>query len=284
MISSMEQQITPRLPSPIPRHYTDFLKQEFQERSLRNISYSLRAFARDLNLTSGNLSDILNFKSRLSKEKANLVADDLRLSQEDKKLFLKLVDIAFLDDDKKAREQLQILNYDSSYITLADDYYRVLTEWYYFALVELVRVKDFRNEDEWIAHRLQIQTSDVRPAIERLLRVQLLKQIDGELIQTYDYFISPSGTPLDTARKFHKQLLQRAAIAIEEQSIEERNFTSGFLRVRKSDLPRIGEKIKQFRREMAAEIESGDEHDSVYAFSIQFFRGDAGKRHVKSYT
>lgn len=265
-----------QLPTYLPQSYTEILRQEFQRRALRNSNYSLRAFARDLNLTSGNLSDILNNKSRLSLEKAAQVVLKLALAPEDQKLFLKLVEISFLGDKEKEESKLQVLNYDSSYITLADDYYRVLTEWFYFALVELVRVVDFQNDDEWIANRLGISISEVRPAIDRLLRVELLKEIGDELIQTYDYFISPSGTPNDTAKKFHKQLLSRAALAVDNQAIEDRNFTSGFLRVRKNDLPHIGNRIKEFRREMAAEIESGEGHDSVYAFSIQFFRGDAG--------
>lgn len=261
-------------PRHLPQHYSEMMREEFQTRAFKNASYSLRAFARDLGLTSGNLSDLLNKKIGLSFSKAKQVALKLNFSEEDQQLFLKLVEIS-LDNDK-TKSELQIFNYDSSYITLADDYYRVLTEWYYFALVELVRVADFQNDDEWIAKRLGISESEVRSAIERLLRVELLKDENGVLIQTYDYFISPSGTPSDTAKKFHKQILARAALAVDNQAIEERNFTSGFLRVRKSDLPHIANRIKEFRREMAAEIESGEGHDSVYAFAIQFFRGDAG--------
>ncbi len=261
-------------PRHLPRHYSDVMKEVFQKRAIKNPNYSLRAFARDLGLTSGNLSDILNHKSRLGKEKAAHVARELNLSVNDQKLFSRLVDLSFLEGEEKKEKEHELLNEDSSYVTLADDYYKVLTEWYYFALIELVRVIDFKNDDQWISERLGIPETQVRPTIERLIRVELLKEIDGDLLQTYDYFVSPSGTPSDTARKFHKQILERAALAVDQQSIEERNFTSGFLRVRKSDLPKIGEKIKEFRREMASEIESGQDHDSVYAFSIQFFRGD----------
>lgn len=263
-------------PKHLPQHFSEILRDEFYKRTLKNQNYSLRAFSRDLGLTSGNLSDILKRKSGISLEKAGQISSKIRLTQADENLFFTLVKMN--SSDEQANLKLQMLNHDSSYITLADDYYRVLTEWFYFALVELVRVQDFQNNDGWIANRLGINACDVRPAIERLLRVELLKDIDGELIQTYDYFISPSGTPLDTAKKFRKQILSKAIEAVDKQAIEERNFTSGFLRARKVDLPKIGEKIKEFRRQMAAEIESGEGHDCIYAFSIQFFRGDAGIR------
>jgi uncharacterized protein (TIGR02147 family) len=266
-------------PGHLPTHFTELMKSTFQERALKNPSYSLRAFARDLGMTSGNLSDVLNLKVGISQEKAQLIAAKLLLPIEDQELFLKLVEISSATNSAETEKlKNELLQFDSSYLKINDDYYHVLTEWFYFALVELVRVTDFINDDEWIARRLNISTEDVRPAIERLKRVELLNEDNGKLTQTYDYFVSPSGTPSTIARKFHKQILSKAITAIEEQEIEERDYTSGFLRVRKNDLPMISEKIKNFRRSLAAEIESGENHDSVYAFSIQFFRGDHEKK------
>lgn len=269
----------------IPEHFSDIIRNEFQKRALRNTNYSLRAFARDLGITSGNLSDLLNKKVGMSQSKATCIVSKLNLQEEDQKLFLKLIELSSATNEEKREEvKLQLRNYDSSYITIHDDYYHVLTEWFYFALVELVRVIDFKNDDQWISHRLNIPKELVRPAIERLKRVELLQETEGTLIQTYDYFISPSGTPSDTAKKFHKQILSKAIEAVEKQKIEERNFTSGFLRVRTSDLPGIAQKIKEFRRQLATEVESGDSHDSVYAFSIQFFRGDFADNHPSENT
>jgi uncharacterized protein (TIGR02147 family) len=261
-------------PKKIPETFVDILKTEFQKKSLNNAYYSLRAFARDLNLTSGHLSEILNFKSGLSDKKAIAISKVLFSNEEDQKLFLNLVKISNSAAEEKERLEKELYNYDSSYLKISDDYYHVLTEWYYFALVELVKVVDFKNDDEWIANRLKIPVASVKPAIERLIRVELLELVDGNLIQTYDYFVSPSGTPSDTAKKFHKQLLNKAILAVDEQKIEERNFTSGFLRVRKEDLPKAALKIKEFRREFAKEIEEGEGHDSIYGLTIQLFRAD----------
>lgn len=271
-------------PRKIPDHYSDIMRDELQSRVLKNENYSLRAFARDLDLTSGNLSDIIKRKVGLSYEKASKISSKLNLTNEDQLLFLKLVEATTAPSGiERAAALSEVLNYDSSYVTLNDDYYRVLTEWYYFALVELVRVIDFKNDDEWIANRLGIPKKLVRKVIERLIRVELLIEEDSQLIQTYDYFISPGGTPSDVARKFHKQILSKAIEAVDMQPIEERDFTSGFLRVRTGDLPHIAKRIKEFRRELAKEIENGDQHDSVYAFSVQFFRGDYSEKGPESF-
>lgn len=258
-------------PRKIPTHFSEVMRDIFHARALKNENYSLRAFARDLGLTSGNLSDILNRKTGLSLEKAKTLSEKLNLKPPDQQLFLKLVEI---HGSKNDLAQNQILHFDSSYVTINDDYFRVLTDWFYFAVVELVRVQDFQNDDVWIAQRMGIPVSEVRPIIERLIRVKLLEEVGGELRQTYDFFVSPSGTASEAARNFHKQILQNAIEAIDIQNIESRDFTAGFLRVRKTELPAIAERIKKFRRELVADVESGANHDAIYAFSIQFFRGD----------
>lgn len=258
------------LPRKIPRHFSEMLREEFQNRAIKNSSYSMRAFARDLGLSSGHLSDLLNLKVGISINKVELISQKINFSIEDQKLFLKLAENSLSPEDAPVK----LYNYDSSYVTIADDYYVVLTDWYHFALVELVKVVGFKNEDAWIAERLGLSIEMVRPIVERLLRVELLEEKENELFQTYDYFVSPSGTPLDAAKKFHKEVLEKAIVAIDTQEIEERNYTSGFLRVRTEDLPMVASRIKDFRRTLAHDLEAGDGHDSVYAFSIQFFRGD----------
>jgi uncharacterized protein (TIGR02147 family) len=253
-------------PQKLPQHFSNFLLNEYDTRKLKNTSYSLRAFARDIEISSGKLSDILGKKVGISKSTALKISKKLNLSEEDENLFLGLVEVGL---ERKS------YNFDSKYLVLGDDYFQILTNWHYFALVELIALDCFQNNVTWIAKRLGISESIVPEAIERLKRVKLVQEIDNTLQQTYDYYVSPSGTPSDNAKKFHTQILSKAQEALISQEIEERDFTSGFLRARKSDLPYIAKRIKEFRRELAKEIEAGEGHDSVYAFSIQFFRGDS---------
>lgn len=259
----------------IPTHFSEILKEHFHKRSLKNASYSLRAYARDLGLPSSTLSNILKGKAGLSLDKAEEIAKILKLKGQEKLFFCKLVE-ANCSRKKSVRDKAkhELLHFNTEYICIDDDHFKIIADWYHFALVELVRVKDFKYDIEWIAHRLGISATLCKMAIKRLLKIGLLKEENKKLIQCYDYFASPSGTPSEAVRQFHKQMIAKAITAVDGQSIEERNITSGFLRVRTSDLPLIGQKIHEFRRTMASEIESGEGHDSVYAFCIQFFRGD----------
>lgn len=61
---------------------TLFLRQEFDSRKENNPRYSLRAFARDLGVSSGRLSEILNFRRRVTPLQAAKFAERLKLTRE----------------------------------------------------------------------------------------------------------------------------------------------------------------------------------------------------------
>lgn len=68
--------------------YREILSREFQKRRERNANYSLRSFARDLDLAPSRLSEILNYKQGLSQEKAKEVCQALPISNYEKEVFL----------------------------------------------------------------------------------------------------------------------------------------------------------------------------------------------------
>lgn len=74
----------------IPKHFSDLIRDQFHIRALKNPSYSLRAFARDIGLSSGGLSDILTKKSGLSESKAQIIAEKLFTNTEERSFFCKL--------------------------------------------------------------------------------------------------------------------------------------------------------------------------------------------------
>ena len=58
---------------------SEFLGAEFSKRKLRNETYSLRAFARDLGVSASRLSEILSGKLGISEKTAETIASKLRL-------------------------------------------------------------------------------------------------------------------------------------------------------------------------------------------------------------
>ena len=72
--------------------YIEILKTEFLHRRSKNIFYSLRSFAKDLELDPMHLSNILNNKRGLSRRKAEFIARRLlHLKFVERRRFLLLV-------------------------------------------------------------------------------------------------------------------------------------------------------------------------------------------------
>lgn len=67
--------------------YLDILKNKFTEKNSKNSSYSLRAFARDLNFNSGVMSSILNKNRTFPKNRIEETCNILKIDGESRKLF-----------------------------------------------------------------------------------------------------------------------------------------------------------------------------------------------------
>jgi uncharacterized protein (TIGR02147 family) len=82
-----------------------FLKEKLEEKQLQNKSYSLRAFAAKLGISPGGLAQIFSGKKKLSLERAHEIAEALKLSKEQKKLFLLAVEF---EQSKKVERKAEV--------------------------------------------------------------------------------------------------------------------------------------------------------------------------------
>jgi uncharacterized protein (TIGR02147 family) len=262
-------------PNTLPKSYVEILKSCLSERMLKNENYSLRAFARDLDITPSHLSEILNKKANLSLKAGFQIAPFIYKNIEDQKLFCKLIEIDnAIDSDKKNELSKQLYNYDSTHLIISNEDYDSISDWNSLALLELINLHDFQYDLDWISNRLSISSECVEKLLCNLSYHELIEIHDHKIEKKYDYFVLPNGNNLLSAKNFHKKVLQNASEAIDKQRTEERNFTAAFLHVKKENITLISEKIKKFRRELAKEFESENDSDSVYMFSIQLFRVD----------
>lgn len=71
--------------------YIKLLKRGYELRKKRNSRYSIRKYAKDLELTPMHLSYILRGQRGLSRKKAEVISKVLRLSYADRKKFLQIV-------------------------------------------------------------------------------------------------------------------------------------------------------------------------------------------------
>lgn len=128
----------------------NLLLTELAKRQTRNPSYSLRAFARDLNVGATTLSDVLADKRSLSKTNLQKVMDRLSISPMDQEK---------LWADYKSLAQRPEID-DRTY--LDESIFRLIADWHYIAILNLAKIKDNHSNPQWIAERLGIKKSKLK--------------------------------------------------------------------------------------------------------------------------
>lgn len=236
------------------------LNEKLAQARSKNPSYSLRSFARKLGLTPGALSSILNGKRRVSPKMALRIVERLTLSPTERVQILKGFGGKALHLAKAPSVQLDM------------DHYRVLADWYHFAILNLVPLAGFKNDPTWLARRLRIRQSEARLAWERIERLGLVEQ--DEATGTWRRQVSSYRTSDEvrsaSLRLSHAQSLDLAKRSLEEDDIHVRDFNAVTLSLHPDQIPHAKQRIRGFLRELTEELESGARTE-VYKICLQMF-------------
>jgi uncharacterized protein (TIGR02147 family) len=240
------------------------LQDELVRRCNANPRYSLRSFARSLAVDYSVLSKIIRGERKPGMRAVTSLSEKLGLSPSE-------ISELILTEQKKAADDDSV---SSDYRQIQEDTFRILSDWYYFAILELTHIDGFSADPRWIGQRLGLTVNEVNIAIERLLRVNLLKK--GPRGKLTDNSAGKT-TTLDTKstaavhRDFQKRILTKALQAMDEVQPELRDQSSMTFAVSQKKITGAKDKIKKFRRELAEYLRSGDSHDEVYCLSVSLF-------------
>ncbi|MCM2277682.1 MAG: DUF4423 domain-containing protein [Oligoflexia bacterium] len=262
------------------RDYREVLRNELASRCGRNPKYSLRSFARDVGLSPSRLSHVLKGDFGLSREAALAVSRRLGWSANECESFADLVDAQHARGKlKRELAQKKLEARKESYQDLSAEFYRVIADWYHFAILELTKTAQFKSDSassrpERVARALGISVHEAAAAIERLKRLKLLTQKkDGALAAIGDFSANPAGIPSEAIRKSHKQILAKAIDAVDFQGVEERDLSSMILALDEKDLGEAKRMLKEFRRSFDRRFSAPRRQTNrVYCLGMQFFR------------
>ncbi len=242
------------------------IQNEFSKAKLKNPSYSLRAFAKRLNLSPAAVSGILNQKLRITKKAAERVFYNIHVEPEKKKQILGL-----LSNKCRGNEKMSRTLSDEAFTLVDMDQYHLISEWYFFAVLSLAETPDFSDEPKWIASRLGIQIRQARKALVILERLKLLERNKrGLLCWTGKAIRTTSNTHNAAIRKSHTENLDLARRSLEQDAVEDCDFTAITMAIDPAKINEAKEKIKNFRRELCQYLESSNKKE-VFKLVVQLF-------------
>jgi uncharacterized protein (TIGR02147 family) len=252
-----------------------FLLDELEKRRRRNPSFSLRALAKKVGVSAPYLSQVLAGKRVLSDATGTRFANRLAWATPRRRAFIDLIRYRRAPNDETRELVLRRMRDldEVKFLELGQDQFRLIADSCHFAIAELTLVGGFSSDPDWIARRLGITRREAESALDRLKRVGVLEARGDEVRKTQGHF-RIKDVPSEAIRAFHQGNLAKAAVALEKQSYDSRDFSGATLAVNQADLPEIKRMIRSFRQRLNRYAESRPGADSVYQLSVQLFRLD----------
>lgn len=257
-----------------PKVSTDYLRVELELRKRRNPQYSIRAFARDLNLSPSHLSEFLSGKAAISAKKATDLSLRLKLSQDQVDHWNDLIALASKGKVRKQKAKLRVLKRikeNKSQVSL--DVFTAISDWYHFAILTFFEMNP-KISDEELARHLRISEKQVHVAIKRLKSLKLLeKNKDGYKPISNSTFAGDADSSA-AIRESHRQVLEKATEALELFGVDERISQSLFFSIPKKNLKKMQESLKQKVLETISEFsDEGEAHpdDSIQTLTWHLF-------------
>ncbi len=228
--------------------FRDVLRDELLQRCRRNPKYSIRAFGQFLGIENSALSKYLRGTRQLKAETIECLAARLGVSPRAPSL----------------PTQYQPISKFSAAEAL---------DWVVFATLELAKIKGFGRNSTWISRALGISIAEATKATNVLVQNGWVEIDQAGRWRIRSANISTANMPGTSASliRLQRQILKKAADALEEIPIERRDQSSMTMAIATKRLPEARLLIKQFRRKLSQLLEGDLAKDEVYNLCISLY-------------
>lgn len=237
------------------RNYRDILQFELDARCARKELYSMRAFARDLEVPVSCMSSVLSRKSHFSKSNVYKIAFNLQKPEPVESYFLNLAlsEIEAPGDPyhpnyltaRKVREEHLFLK--------AEVPHRMLKSWSLKPLILklILGIEGEIKTNEALQKRLGVSAQDLQQLLDDLASIGWIERTaDGHDSKLRFVEIGDIGNAYDI-RALHKKGIDHALSCLEAQSVDDRHFYSAFFTMLPDDAPKVAKQLKGLARNLA---------------------------------
>ena len=224
----------------------NILKETLSERQSVNAAYSLRAFARDLNLSPQQLSNVMKGYRGLGLASAERVAQALNLVEHQKLLFVESFRANFSNSKTQraiAKAKLAEVKTTNETKSLQLDLFKAISGWHHMALIELIKIGKGKST-AWFSNKLGIPENEVSLSLKRLERLELISKTEKGWVVNQDTVIADQGIPSDAIKNYHRQILEKSIQALAFQGGNERYGSSSTMPIKVKSVDRAKKLIQ----------------------------------------
>ena len=246
------------------------------ERMKVNPLYSYHAFAKKIGISQSYLSLLLNQKRKLTIKTAQKIANQFAWSDLENEYFELIVKRELsktIEVNEYYQKEINRFKKKHSNQLLSLKKFCVIQDWYYSAILECVLMTQNSKEqdiDLW-AKYLNVRPLQLKKSLKKLEALDFIYKKNNHYYRNDQGVIeTPSDFASDALKNFHKQILQKAITAIDQQTIDQRSFSGMTMAINTKKLPDAKKKIKNFIAEMSELLEV-DKKDDIYQLHISLF-------------
>lgn len=230
-----------------PKESTEYLRMEFELRKRRNSQYSIRAFARDLNLSPSHLSEFLSGKTSLSPSRVEKLSERLGLNLSHREHWNDLLLLKSRKASERKAARLKVARrIKESKSSVSLETFRVISDWYHFAMVAFFGANAGYSLSE-LESSLGVPIKKLKSALARLIRLGLLEKTSEGFRPSTSTSFAGDALPSEAIREAHRQVLVKATQALTRFDMSERESQSLFFSVPE-------DKVEQLRSELKKRI------------------------------
>lgn len=259
---------------------SEFLRRVYLRRLDKNSNYSIRAFARDLNMSPSSISEGWSSDRGMSGKSLEKISQRLKLNR---KARGHLLDLSLATQHKnvgvrrEADLRLKERNKESEVKKLDLEKFKVISEWFHAAIMELAVLPDFQSNTQWIATRLNITEAQASMAMERLLMLEMMEVKNGRWVPSGKEMMSTSSpTPSSAIRQYHRQMIEKSLKSLFEDAPEVRDLNSMIMAVPAEKIGEFRDQFRVFFHQFWEKMEPTEKNE-VYALNMQFIPLTKGK-------
>ena len=268
------------MPCPSIHQYLDYRKfledfYCFKKTQIKNFSYSM--FCHRSGIRSPNyIKLIISGKRNLTAQIALGIAKACNLDKIQTHYFLALIDWnhAKTDEDRTRywAELLKWVPQEEIYV-LQNKELQVLAKWYILPILEMIRLKDFIYDANWLSKRFNsiISASEMENVFKLLLDLELVKEKNGSLVITNKILFSGGKIPSELIKNYHAAILPTAQDPLYKVDMGSREYAAASIAVRKEDLQKLKKEIRKFHQKILQYGASITGADDIYQLNLQFF-------------
>lgn len=260
--------------------YRAYCRDFYRTQKEKESKFSFRVFGRKAGVAGSYLKHVIDGVRNLSPEMTLKFGHGMDLSQREIDYFENLVrfnQAASLEEKSLYFDRLRRKRARALKPLGLTDAVALLSHWYVVAIKELVVSLNTDNVKKiQRVLRKKLPENIIENAINDLKELGWLQSNDGKWISQANQVTFPDEVRSYVVRSFHRQMLEIASEAIEDE-IGEREFGAAVFTFPLSKLPELKERIKDMQRDLVsfvqdlgAQAESGDPQ-VVYHFGVQCF-------------